>query len=143
MDMPSIQLATPFSQVMVCLGWGFGSIVWMVCVSPYFTPHRLHSQRDLGDFCLNLYLLLPGCCWMDLMLLSCDICASTPHVRSRPVNAAKKDTRGGAVAVAVAVVGGAASAGGVGPRFMLTTQCLIGKWMGSWLRGSQRVVCVI
>jgi len=60
--------------------------------SAVFSPHRLHM--DLGDFCLNLYLLLPGC-WMDLMLLSCDICASTPHVRSRPVNAAKKDTRCG------------------------------------------------
>jgi len=46
---------------------------------------------------------------------------------------------GGGVGTAAA----AAPPGGVGPRFMLTTQCLIGKWMGSWLRGSQRVVCVI
>lgn len=50
---------------------------------------------------------------MDLMLLSCDICASTPHVRSRPVNAAQKDTRGGDC-IGGADGGGAAAAAAPG-----------------------------
>jgi len=88
---------TADEQVACFFNYELSFRVWVLvhCLdgfSAVFSPHRLHM--DLGDFCLNLYLLLPGC-WMDLMLLSCDICASTPHVRSRPVNAAKKDTRGG------------------------------------------------